>query len=272
MTLLSLGPKDGLYYEYFPGQEENGVTFVFFNALTSDTNAWESVIAKALRDLGHGTLTFNYRGQTDSLFSPELTLDENLIVSDALALLKEINPRRPLLVGLSIGGLFAAKACLAGISACGLVLINTLRKDGPRLQWIGDALVRAVTIGGLDLFRDLFLPLLMNDEWQRENRNSFLKEPPSYEPLSREHGHYKLLNAAGRLSDWDLSYEDLRLPCLVLTGLQDHVFLELDAVEELSSRLPNMKRIDVKEAGHLLPAEVPEKLVSILSKFAMEVD
>ena len=44
-----------------------------------------------------------------------------------------------------------------------------LRRDGPRLKWIGDALVRAVEVGGLDLFRDLFLPLLVNEKWLDDN-------------------------------------------------------------------------------------------------------
>jgi len=272
MTVIQMGPQDGLYYEYFPVSNEKCVTFVFFNAITSDTNAWETVIARSLRESGHGTLTFNYRGQTDSPFSPDLTLDENLIVSDAITLLNEIKPKRPLFVGLSIGGLFAARTYLAGSSACGLVLINTLRKNGPRLQWVGDALVRAVTVGGLDMFRDLFLPLLMNEQWQQENRKSFLKEPPDYQPLSENHGHFKLLSAAGRLSDWDVVYEKLDLPCLVVTGLQDHVFLELDVVDELCSRLPKMKRIDIEGAGHLLPAEVPEELVVSLNAFAQEIE
>jgi pimeloyl-ACP methyl ester carboxylesterase len=83
-------------------------------------------------------------------------------VADAVVLLKQLQPTRPVLVGLSIGGLFAARAWIAGIAAEALVLINTLRKPSIRLQWIGDALVRAAEVGGLDLFRDLYLPLLMN--------------------------------------------------------------------------------------------------------------
>jgi len=271
VAILSLGPNDGLYYEYVPAKNQDSVTFVFFNALTSDTGAWEASIAPLLRKSGHGTLTFNYRGQTDSPFSPHVTLDETLIVTDAVRLLQEVQPPRPLLVGLSIGGLFAVKTYLAGVSACGLVLINTLRNNSARLQWIGDALVRAISVGGLELFRDLFLPLLMNEKWQRENRKSFLQEPANYQPLPRDHGHYKLLSGAGRSSDWEVDYENLVLPCLVVTGLQDHVFLELDVVDELCSRLPNGKRVDFEEAGHLIPAEIPEKLASSLALFAKEV-
>jgi hypothetical protein len=54
-----------------------------------------------------------------------------------------------------------------------------------RLQWVGDALVRAAEVGGLELFRDLFLPLLMNLEWQAANRGSFMTDKP-YEPLAKD--------------------------------------------------------------------------------------
>ena len=271
MPQLKLGPNDALYYEYHPPEKDNGCTFVFFNALTADTSAWESVIGPQVRSAGHGTLAYNMRGQAESPFSPGLNLDMDLIVDDAFRLLAEVKPPQPVLVGLSIGGLFAARTWLKGANAVGLVLINTLRKDGIRLRWIGDALVRAVKIGGLDLFRDLYLPLLMNENWLKANRSNFLKSGTSYLSLDPESGHYKLLAEAGRLSDWDLPYEKLNLPTLVITGLQDHVFLERDVVETLFSRLPHGRRVDLPEAGHLIPAETPEKLADILTEFATEV-
>ena len=225
MPDFQLGPQDSLYYEYEAPTTENGFTFIFYNALTGDTSNWETVIGPRLREAGHGTLAYNLRGQTNSMFSPGLKLDVDLIVDDAIGLLDEIKPPRPIMVGLSIGGLFAASAWLKGAEALGLVLINTLRQDGPRLKWIGDALVRAAEVGGLDLFRYLFLPLLMKEEWLATNRSNFLNPGPEYASLSPESGHYKLLAEAGREADWDLPYERLDLPVLAITGLQGHVFL-----------------------------------------------
>jgi pimeloyl-ACP methyl ester carboxylesterase len=271
MSVLELGPNDQLYYAHTPPEAKDGLTFVFFNALTSDTGGWEAVIGPRVRAAGHGTLAFNFRGQTDSPFSAEIALDAALMAADAVALLKAVQPRRPVLVGLSIGGLFAARAFLQGASAEALVLINTLRQDGPRLQWIGDALVRAVEVGGLDLFRDLFLPLLVNEEWQQANRANFIAPQAKYAPLPSDHGHYKLLAEAGRSADWDLPYEQLNLPVLVITGLQDHVFLEPDVVAELAARLPKGRRVDMPAAGHLIPAERPEALADHLIAFAQEV-
>ena len=195
----------------------------------------------------------------------------DLIVDDATRLLTEIKPPRPILVGLSIGGLFAARTWINGTDAVGLVLINTLRKDGPRLKWIGDSLVRALQVGGLDLFRDLFLPLLMNENWQRENRTNFLKPNVTYQPLDPDSGHFKLLAEAGRTSNWNLPYEKLEIPTLVITGLEDHVFQEPDIVDDLFSRIPNGRRVDMPDAGHLIPAEKPEALADILVSYAEEV-
>jgi pimeloyl-ACP methyl ester carboxylesterase len=271
MPNFQLGPQDSLYYEYKAPKAESGFTFIFFNALTGDTNNWETIIGPKLREAEHGTLAYNLRGQTNSRFSPGLKLDVDLIVDDAIALMDEIKPPRPIMVGLSIGGLFAARAWLKGADALGLVLINTLRREGPRLKWVGDALVRAAEVGGLDLFRDLFLPLLMNDDWLATNRSNFLKPEPKYASLSSESGHYKLLAEAGREADWDLPYERLNLPVLVITGLQDHVFLEPDVVNNLFSRLPRGRRVDIPNAGHLIPAERPEALADSLLSFTKEV-
>jgi pimeloyl-ACP methyl ester carboxylesterase len=271
MSFLRLGPLDGLFYQHhLPAATDCG-TFVFFNALTGDTTNWETVICPILRDAGYGTLTYNMRGQTDSPFSPEVEFTEKQIVADAVKLLAEVLPVRPIFVGLSIGGLFACRAWLAGSKAVGLVLINTLRREGPRLKWIGDALVRAVEVGGLSLFRDLFLPLLMGEDWLQKNRPDFLLPESQYPALEPGSGHYKLLSEAGRSADWDIPYDRLNLPTLVITGLQDHVFLEKDVVEALFTKIPHGQRVDMPAAGHLIPAEQPEALAEAFIALAKEI-
>lgn len=271
MPYHEIGPEDKLYFQYIPPQDDNGYTFVFFNALTGDTTTWEAVIGPRVRKSGHGTLVYNMRGQTDSPFSKGIQLDAELMVKDAVGLLETQKPIRPVLIGLSIGGLFAARAYLEGAAAVGLILINTLRQDGPRLQWIGDALVRAAEVGGLDLFRDLFLELLMNEAWLKSNRSGFLKPNMVYQPLDPDSGPYKLLSEAGRTADWNIPYKELALPTCVITGLQDHMFLETDVVADLYARLPKAKRIDYPDAGHLIPAECPDALAETLLNFAEEL-
>ena len=272
MTLHTLSDGGSIYYLLHNPTVPAMPTLIFFNPLTGDTGNWEAVVAPRLRGKGFGTLSFDYRGQTNSPLSPETALDSALIVNDSVDLLRKVSPESAIFVGLSIGGLYAARAWLEGAKAEKIVLINTLRHDGPRLKWVGDALVRAAEIGGLQLFRDLYLPLLMNEDWLAENRKAFLKDRQDYVALSPENGHYRLLAEAGPTADWDFPYEKLDLPTLIVTGLQDHVFLELEVVDELFGRLPKGERLDVSDAGHLIPGERPEALADYIAEFAIDQD
>ena len=57
----------------------------------------------------------------------------------------------------------------------------------------------------------------------------------------------------------------MTLPTLVVTGMQDHVFLEKDTVDQLFTRLPQARQVDLEHAGHLIPGEHPEALIDILA-------
>ena len=265
--LLEIDAENALHYEHAaPAPARAGApTFVFVNALTGSTAAWEAAVAPALRDAGFGTLAWNFRGQEGSRFAPGLALDDRLIAADLARLVAHVAPSRPVLVGLSIGGLYAARAVLDGLDAAGLVLLNTLREIGPRIAWVNDAMVALTAQGGVGLFLDALFPLLVSGDFAAKARPGFLKG--GYAPLDPGHGHMVLMrHAAG--ADWDLPWERLALPVLVITGLQDRVFLDRAVVERLAARLPNARRYDWPEAGHLLPQEAPERLAGALMDFA----
>ena len=269
MPVLVLSEGNALYFEYAAPAREGAQTFVFVNALTGNTGAWEATVAPALRAQGFGTLSYNFRGQDDSPFA-DVELTPDLIVDDLSALLDHVSPPRPVLVGLSIGGLFAAHAILQGARAEALVLLNTLREIGPRIAWINDALPHLVSRGGVRLFMDALFPLLVNGEMAAEKRSDFIADAP-YEPLDPGHGHMNLMRNSVA-ADWDVPYDRLDVPVLVITGLQDRVFLDREVVDRLAARLPRAERIDWPDAGHLLPQERPEKLAAALAAFAGGID
>ena len=117
-------------------------------------------------------------------------------------------------------------------------------------------------------FLDAMMPLLVNPDFAASVRPKFLQG--DYAPLPSEHGHMNLMRHAAR-TDWDIDYAALDLPVLVITGLQDRVFLDADVVDRLFARLPDARREDWAEAGHLLPQECPEKLAESLARFGAEV-
>lgn len=270
MPLLNIDNNNGLYFEHYQPTRAHAPTFVFINALTGNTGAWEAVVAPALREKGFGSLCYNFRGQDHSPFDPAVELTPDLIVADLQRLLQEINPQRTILAGLSIGGLFAARAILGGSKVEGLVLLNTLRTIGPRINWINDAMYQLVKAGGVRLFLDGIFPLLVNEEFVTAARPNHLLPDP-YVPIAEDHGHLNLMQHAGK-ADWAIDYAQLTLPTLVITGLQDRVFLDMDVVERLYANLPDARREDWPDSGHLLPLERPERLAQSLAQFGAEIE
>ena len=262
MAMLKIDAENALHYLYSPPDGDKP-TFVFVNALTGNTGHWEAVIAPALRVEGYGTLSYNFRGQAESPFG-KVELTPDLIVSDLNLLLDTIDPPNAILVGLSIGGLFAAQAIASGATARGLVLLNTLRKMGPRIAWINDALPALVGHGGVALFMDAILPLLTNPDFAETARAGALKG--DYAPMEPEHGHMNLMRNSVA-ADWAFDWSSITLPVLNITGLHDRVFLDADHVKDLLEEFPRVTAEWWTDAGHLIPIERPDTLTVALVRF-----
>lgn len=269
MSELRIDDDNSLYYLHSPPHRDSAPTFVFINALTGSTNHWEAVIAPVLREQGFGTLSYNFRGQDNTTFSPEVQLSNTLIVADLVFIMEELRPSMPILTGLSIGGLYAAQARAGGAAADGLVLLNTLREINPRIAWINDALPHYVSIGGPPLFMGLMMPLLTNPEYSASVRANFLNGP--YTTLDPGHGHANLMRNSVD-TDWNFNWSSLDLPVLSITGQHDRVFRDPEVIDRLFALLPNARREDWDNAGHLLPLERPERLVDSLSEFGREIE
>ena len=271
MSFFELGPEDSLYYEYDAPTGSSPLTYVFINAITGDTSMWQAEIGPAMRKAGYGTLAFNFRGQAKSTAKEGLVLNEPLITADLMKLLEHLNPPNPILVGLSIGGLYGSRAYLGGIPASGLVLVNTLRKIGPRISWMNETTVRVMELGGPTLMRDIISPLIFGPPWLEANRKNFLKKDTVYEPMDTKSGIYNLLSHMGE-GDWDLPYEKLDCPVLVVTGPHDRIFYDREVIEELSARIPNVQKVEIPDAAHMLPAECGPEFSSTLLDFAKSLN
>jgi len=265
MPHLEISPGEALYYEYSAPTSKD-MTFVFVNALTGNTGMWSGKIGETLQAAGYGTFCYNFRGQADTEFGDETKLTPALIVEDICRLMREVAPPRPILVGLSIGGLFAAQAYLAGAEAAGLVLINTLRKPTQRLNWINQAMVRLAEVGGGRLVMMANVPVIASPPliaqlWDNAFADTPFEAPPNTDGLFR-------LMQGSLETDWDFPYEKLDKPVLLLKGLHDRLFRIDEDVAELKARIPNAEEKVYPDAGHLIPAEDPDRFSEDLLAFA----
>lgn len=267
MAMLDLGSEGAIFYDWTPPKSADGCSFVFINPISGDTSLWTGAIVPALAAKGHGALVYDFRGQTQSPFKAGTDLDADLIVEDLKRIVGHVAPPRPILTGLSIGGLYGARAVLDGLDVAGLILINTLRRMTPRVAWMNDATFRVMQVGGPNLLKDLYFHLLVGEEFQATNRAGFLSDDPDYTPLDPASGAYNLIRWMGETS-WDVDWSKIETPSLVLSGLQDRVFYDAGNVEALYRTMPNASRVDFAEAGHMLPMETPDRFVETLLTFA----
>lgn len=269
MAELRFDSDNSIFYIHSRPAREGAPTFVFVNALTGSTDNWEAVVAHDLRARGFGTLSYNFRGQDKSSFGRGLELGNGLIVDDLLRLLGEIRPHAPILAGLSIGGLYASQSYAMGADVRGIVLLNTLREINPRIAWINDALPHYVATGGAALFMGLMMPLLTNPDFASSVRSNYLAGP--YSPMDPAHGHANLMRNSVE-TDWDFDWASLTLPVLSITGTHDRVFRDPEVIDRLFALLPDARREDWDNAGHLLPLERPERLAESLARFGAEIE
>ncbi|MEM9100080.1 MAG: alpha/beta fold hydrolase [Pseudomonadota bacterium] len=269
MAHLDLGEGNALYYLHHAPDRPTAPTFVFVNALTGSTDHWEAVIAPALRAQGFGTLSYNFRGQAESPFAEELELTDTVIIADLQQLISKLSPQAPILVGLSVGGLYAARAILGGTEAVGLVFLNTLREIGPRIAWVNDALPTVTSHGGVGLLMDAMFPMLVGPAFLEKMRGNFLTG--NYAPMDPASGHANLMRNSPQ-TDWAPDWSTLSLPVLNIQGLADRVFYDAEIVARLLATIPDTRLEEWSEHGHLLPLEAPEKLTDSLAQFATELE
>lgn len=240
-------------------------TIVFLNSSGASTDTWEECIAPLFREAGFGTLSFDYRGQGGSRYGPNATLGPDEIVADINAIIDRLAPRRPVLVGLSIGGLYASRAILAGAQAEALVLVNTLRKQNAQVEWINTLEARLIALGGMPLVLDVLRPVLSSNEQLEALRSTHLLEE-EYTPWPADHRRRRIAEQVCTV-DWNIPWQDLTLPVLVMTGLHDRLFRIQNDVDDLVARLPDATTVTYADGGHSLQAEHPERFVADVIHF-----
>ncbi|MGF1649308.1 MAG: alpha/beta fold hydrolase [Hyphomicrobiaceae bacterium] len=269
MDTLDISAGETLVYEFAPPQAA-APTFVFVNALTGSIAHWEhALIGPALRAKGFGTLAWNFRGQEGTSFGPESPLGPRQIVEDLVRVVAHCAPPRPIYVGLSIGGLFAAQAISKGAPASGLVLVNTLRKPTLRLDWINKAVATLSAIGGGRLVGEALAPVLLNpDQLAAMRPTAFAPQP--YEPMDPSNGLYRLMQGSLE-TDWAYPWSSLAVPTLVMTGPHDRLFRVAEDVDELARSIAGVEMVEIADAGHMIPVERPGPFAAELERFAAKL-
>jgi esterase len=263
-----------LHYLDWGHCEHPPLLFLHGGRLTAHT--WD-LVCLALRT-NHHCLSLDQRGHGDSEWSPIVDYESDAYVRDIRGLIEQLDLKKPVLIGQSLGGLNAMTYAIdAADQLAGIVVIDV----APEVQSKGtERITNFVADPGPGSLED-FVQRALAFNPQRDPR------------LLR----YSLLHNLRQLPDksWTWKYDQRRItpehfasirrslaqlrhhtraitcPVLVVRGAKSDVISDMQATS-FAAALPNGRWVKVQAAGHNVQSENPRGLIQVLTDFLADIN
>lgn len=255
------------YYE----ERGEGQPVVFVHAAFVDHAMWDEQVA-ALGD-DYRTVVYDVRGHGRTGGSPLSEYSTTLYAEDLRALVESLNLDRPVLCGLSLGGLIAQTyAATYPDEIAGLVLADTFT---PPILSRGEWVLRRVVLNAL------IPPVRLVGLERVEKTNVWLTER-FFSGAGGDYEKIEALRAAGptittvefvkvvrsmtRFHGVDVDLAAITVPTLVVYGERELPFVKHHAAR-LAAHLSDVEVVELPEAGHASNLDDPERFTGVLQAF-----
>lgn len=253
-------PLDKVTLHYAVDGDSDGMPVVFGNSLGTDFRLWDQLLP--LLPGGLKIIRFDKRGHgLSSCPGDACTMDE--LVDDTAQLLRALEIRDCLFVGLSIGGLIAQ-----GLAANhpelvrAIVISNSAARVGTPQLW-GER-IAILREGGIEAIADNIMQRWFAESFRRERaaevvawRNMLTRTPLA---------GYIGCSAAIAATDFSAASAQLQLPVLLIAGSEDGS-VPPDVVRATAELIPGARYQLIDDAGHLPCVEHPRQYARILGEF-----
>ncbi len=266
---------DGLRLHYLDWGHRDRPALIFLHGGRLTAHTWD-LVCLAMRADFH-CLAIDQRGHGDSEWSPGIDYEPDAHVRDIRGLIEQLDLKRTVLIGQSLGGLNAMTyATRAANQLAGVVVLDV----GPEVQWQG---TQRITNFAADPG-----PGSVEDFVQRARASNPRRDPR----LLR----YSLLHNLRQLPDqtWTWKYDRRRItpehfanlmcslgrlrdrtqaitcPVLVVRGAESDVFSDTQAAS-FAAALPDGRWAKVESAGHNIQSDNPRGLVRVLTDFLADI-
>ncbi len=256
-------PLDEVTLHYAVDGDPDGLPVVFGNSLGTDFRLWDLVLP--LLPDGLKIIRFDKRGHgLSSCPGDDYTMDE--LVDDTARLLRALEVRDCLFVGLSIGGLIAQGLASAHPELVrAIVISNSAARVGSAQLW--RERIATLREGGIEAIADNIMQRWFAESFRRERaaevvawRNMLTRTPLQ---------GYIGCSAAIAATDFSASTAKLELPALLIAGSEDGS-VPPDVVQATADLVPGSRYELIDDAGHLPCVEHPGEYARILVEFMRE--
>jgi len=243
--------------------DPNGSPIVFGNSLGTDFRLWDKIIP--LLPDGMRILRFGKRGHGLSS-CPEGDYTMDALIEDTAQLMRALDFRDCLFVGLSIGGVI-----VQGLAARypelvrAMVISNSAARIGTEQMW--RERIATLRADGLEAIADDIMQRWFAREFHAQHalelqgwRNMLIRTPVA---------GYIGCCAAIAASDFSASTAQLTLPTLTIAGSEDGS-APPELVRATSELIPGSRFEVIDNAGHLPCVEQPAEYMHLLNEFICE--
>ena len=250
---------------YSIGYADSGVgektPIVFLHGVGSDKSVWHPQLEAFGRE--RRAIAFDYPGYGESDPAPEGTTRDDYAAA-ALSAMRELGIERAHMCGLSLGGVVAIALHAAEPDACAsLILADTfaIHPDGQAIydrSMAASENMRAMAEGRVDVL----LAQPADPAVRAEVVETMAKIAPAAFRIGAE---------SVWLADQRDRVHEIRVPTLVICGVQDHVTPPALS-HELTRLIPGARCEEIENAGHLTNLERPDEFNTLVGAFIRGVD
>lgn len=249
-----------LYYE----TAGSGSPVVFIHGLGSNLSFWDAQLEAFAKH--YFVIRYDLRGHGKSTLPSEPYAHD----ADLNALLAHLNVPKAHLIGQSLGGEVAINFALAyPKKTLSLVLADSALDGHEWSQEWGESWLPIVAAAPLG--RDTWLPIVLaHSMFEPGFRNTAVKARLT--EIFSSYTAWHFMNADPVIqNDPPASerIEQLRVPTLILNGeLEPPDFQAISKL--LEEKLPNARKLEFSDTGHVLPLENPEKFNEVVLNFLVK--
>jgi 3-oxoadipate enol-lactonase len=245
-----------------------GVPVVLLHGFPFNRTLWREQI-EVLRD-SHRVVAPDLRGHGETTATDEpATMEE--MARDVAALLDELQIKRPVLGGLSMGGYVALAFCrLFPRRVRALVLADTrAQADTEEAKRTREETARRALEEGMTAIADAMLPKLFA-------HTTHMKEPSKVERVremiltTKTEGAAQALRGMALRRDQTEFLPNILQPTLVVVGSEDQITPPADS-EVMHRRIGGSRLAVIEGAGHVSNVERPEEFNRVLLKFLRDI-
>ncbi len=253
---------EGNEVAYF--DEGKGTTIVFIHGFPFDKSMWEHQLVLVREQ--YRVIAYDVRGHGNtSANSTEFSISQ--FTNDLLAFLNQLEIKRVILCGLSMGGYIALHAIeLFPDKITGLILSDTQcaadteEARGKRMKAIELIQNNGLEQYASDSVKNLFAPSSLENQKEKVDsiKNTILKTPPD--------NICKTLMALANRKEKCSTLEKIKVPVLILVGEADKVTPPA-AATKMHDLIKESTLYSIKNAGHLSNLENPKEFNGHLKNF-----